>query len=134
MNGQSKENDMKWVECPAGLIQQAANSASLECASRSTNKLDRRQVITAAATAAGIAVIGGVWYASKKEDGVAPSFQGGGQMASKNYGGINCVEVAQLLPVYISNTIEDEAKIAKMKQHLEMCETCRETYEYQLQS
>lgn len=126
------ENDALWVECPSGLIQEVASSKTLDRAYRDNTDTDtpRRQFIVAAATAAGIAVVGGVSYLATRNTEATPDV-GGGAMAVKAYGGIDCIDVAKVLPLYIGGEIKDQVKVSQIKTHLQMCESCRESFEYQ---
>lgn len=135
MTNKANQQDKLWVKCPQGAIQQVADSAMVTRAAAPAANLQRRKMLIATATAAGVAVIGGAGYlATRKPAGKAPQGpRGGGQMANYNFGGINCIEVVQIIPDYIEKTIGQE-KTESVEQHLKLCDKCRMIYENQLQS
>ena len=138
MNEQIKEQDNLWLQCPEGAIQQVADASMLTRAATPATNLQRRRLLATAATAAGIAVLGGVSYLAIREPAMdnspVPGTGGGGPIATFNYGGINCIEVVRSIPDYVQNTIEDAEKTEQIKQHLVLCEKCRKVHESSMES
>lgn len=136
MTDKLNEQDKLWVKCPAGAIQKVADSALVTRAVKPAADLQRRKLLIAAATAASVAVIGGVGYLATREpaagNGSAPG--AGVPMADYSFGGIKCSELVQILPAYIEKTIDDQEKTTSIEKHLERCYRCRKIYEDQLQS
>ena len=134
----TKEQDDLWVQCPEGAIQEVAESTLVARAAKPAVDPGRRKFLYAAATAAGVAILGGGAYLTSQGDksghGSSPSIKSSGPIATMDYAGISCVEVVQNIPAYIEKTIEDTEKSDKIKEHLQLCKKCRETYNYQLES
>lgn len=133
MKVQTNNSDADWVQCPAGMIQNVANSVKVDFGSRNTAVLDRRQILTAAATVAGVAVLGGVLY-STSDNGSSGEAESGNPMMAKNHAGISCADVVAVLPAYIASEMQDQQEVAKVAKHIELCQKCREFYQYQLNS
>lgn len=134
MSELSNEQDNLWVQCPPGAIKTVADSVMVSRAARPATDLQRRKMLIATATAAGVAVLGGgvAYVATRDQKPAGASSNGSAPMANYIYAGIGCVEVAQALPAYIGQTIEDQTQVEKIKKHLELCDKCRMIYERQL--
>ena len=134
MNNQQTNNDQQWVKCPAGAIQKVADSAIVEKNSEPAVNLPRRNLLAATATAASVAALGGVAYLTLRQPaanrGPMPAM-GAGSIPADYHGGISCVDVMKNLPAYIANNIKNPDKVKSIKEHLEMCDICREVYDYQ---
>lgn len=134
MTKQPNEQDKLWAKCPPGAIQKVADSAMVSRGVQPAVNLQRRKLLIATATAAGVVVLGGVGYLATR--GPARKGrqlpQGGGPIVRYDFGGIYCGEVLENLPAYVANTIDDQGKIEKIKKHLELCDECRMVYEGQL--
>ncbi len=132
----NNEQDKMWARCPAGAIQKVADSALVTRRVQPATNLQRRKLLVGTATAAGVAVLGGVAYLATRESGqdVGPRRGTFAPIASYNFGGISCIEVAEAIPAYIGKTIDEEEKIEKIQKHLQLCDKCRMVYERQLES
>lgn len=132
-----KEQDKLWMKCPAGAIQKVADSAMVTRGVKPAVNLQRRKLLTGTATAAGVAVLGGVAYLATSRPGQNGSpvlGSGASSIANYNFGGINCIEVVEAIPAYIAKTIEDQEKTEKIDKHLKLCDKCRMIYERQLET
>jgi len=136
MSNQRTNQDDLWVKCPAGAIQATVNSAMRDRGTTPAVNLQRRNMLAASATAAGVALLGGVAYLSTRPAAEHGPIQGagGGMMATMDFGGINCTEVVKNIPAYIAGSLQDAEKVESMKEHIKLCDKCREAYEYNLQS
>lgn len=129
------KQDKLWAKCPPGAIQQVADSSMVSRAAKPEADLQRRKLLIATSTAAGVAILGGITYLATRQPGrkgtqpprTAP-------IANYTLAGINCVEVAELIPAYINNTVDDQETTDKIEKHLELCDKCRRNYENQLKA
>lgn len=137
MTNPQTKRDKLWGQCPPGAIQNVADTAKVNRSVTPAVNLQRRNLLTVTATAAGVVVLGGMAYLSLRQ----PAFDnspvpgtGGGPIATQDFGGINCIEVVRNIPAYIDNAIGDQRKSESIKQHLEVCEKCRAVYEFNMKS
>lgn len=129
----NKKQDNGWVKCTPGAIQMIADSGQLTHGRIPAANLQRRKLLVGAATAAGVAVLGGAAYLAAvkpRQRGNAVS-EAAQPMSNLNVGGISCVEVIQLAPAYVDKTIQDQEKLERIEKHLQLCEKCRMTYQQQ---
>ena len=134
MTERTNNKDQRWVKCPPGAIQKVADSAMVDLAKKPVVDHQRRTMLTAAATAAGLVVIGGAGYLATRK---SPQNSGGAPgaavpFAGYDLGGIKCGELAVILHDYIAGAIEDQEQLGKVEKHLQLCEKCRRIYESRL--
>lgn len=137
----NKQQFNLWSKCPPGAILKVAESGHLARGSKPTADLQRRNLLVGAATAASVAVLGGVAYlainkpsqsAGSISKADVPMRKDGPMIKSRtnfDFGGINCVEVIKLAPAYAGKTINDEEAVEKIENHLKLCQKCSMIYD-----